>query len=81
MREERKDKRDEKENHKERTQKAEKTGHVIRDTGTECSNSAQGINVRLRFSMFLLPCVGRDFLMGQSPLQGVLPIAYNICDF
>jgi hypothetical protein len=41
--------------------------------GIAGSNPARGIDVYLRFSVFVLSCVGRGLVSGRSPVQGVLP--------
>jgi hypothetical protein len=48
------------------------------NTGIVGSYPTQGMDVRLWLFFICIVCVGSDLAMGWSPVQGVLPIAYNI---
>jgi hypothetical protein len=43
------------------------------NTGIMGLNPTQGMDICLRYSVFVLSCVGSGLAMGWSPVQGVLP--------
>jgi hypothetical protein len=49
--------------------------------GVVGSNPTRGMDVSLRFSLFVLSCLSSGLVMGWSPVQGVLPTVYQIYNF